>query len=273
MAETDPVLEAAIAALGEAGFKAGVSPVALILGSGFGAIEERCKVSAQLEYEQIPGFARPAGTPGHVCRLTQGRLFGKDVIVLRGRYHAYEGFAARELVFPVRAAQALGAQVLIATNAAGGIRDDLAAGSLMAITDHINLLGVNPLVGRQRLSGAAPFAAMAGAYDPALLEALTKAGVKASETLARGIYAAVLGPSFETEAEVRMLKALGADAVGMSTVPEVICARALGMRCCAFSLITNRAGSRDDSHAQTLRQGDETATRIGRVLEALLGLI
>lgn len=266
----DPVLDAAIAALEGAGFQRGASDVALILGSGFGAVEERCESRARIAYENVPGFARPAGTPGHVCRLTQGALFGRNALVFRGRYHAYEGFGPRELVFPVRVAHALGARTLIATNAAGAIRDDLEPGALMAITDHLNLMGVNPLVGRQRMEGATPFAPMAGAYDRALLAQLGAAAARVGERLASGVYAAVLGPSFETEAEVRMLGALGADAVGMSTVPEVICARALGMKVCAFSLITNRAGSREESHSANLAKGDETATRIARLLEELL---
>lgn len=270
MADSDPILDAAIASLENAGFKRGYAETALILGSGFGAIEERCESTARIAYEDVPGFARPTGTPGHVCRLTQGRLFGRNVLVFRGRYHAYEGFQPRELVFPVRAAHALGVNTLVATNAAGGIRDDLVPGTLMAIADHINLLGVNPLVGRQRMAGAAAFAPMAGAYDSSLQDQLLSAAKRAGEPMVAGVYAAVLGPSFETEAEVRMLKGLGADAVGMSTVPEVICARALGMKVAAFSLITNRAGSREESHAANLAKGEQVVTRIAKVLEALL---
>ena len=271
MPDSDPILDAAIASLEKAGFKRGLASHALVLGSGFGGIEERCESKARIAYEDVPGFARPTGTPGHVCRLTQGKLFGKPMLVFRGRYHAYEGFGPRELVFPVRVAHALGVDTLIATNAAGGIRADLAPGVLMAISDHINLLGVNPLVGRQRMSGATPFAPMAGAYDSTWLEKLIAAGKKSGEAMRPGEYAATLGPSFETEAEVRMLKGLGADAVGMSTVPEVICARALGMKVCAFSLITNRAGSRDESHSANLAKGEQVVTRIANVLEALLG--
>ncbi len=270
MPDSDPILDAAIASLEKAGFKRGQSETALVLGSGFGAIEERCQSAARIAYEEVPGFARPTGTPGHVCRLTQGKFCGRNVLVFRGRYHAYEGFQPRELVFPVRVAHALGVNTLVATNAAGGIRADLLPGALMAISDHINLQGVNPLVGRQRMSGAAPFAPMAGAYDGVLLEKLLAAGKTCGENMTRGVYAAVLGPSFETEAEVRMLKGFGADAVGMSTVPEVICASALGMRVCAFSLITNRAGSRDESHTANLAKGEQTVARIQRVLEALL---
>ncbi|MBE7490387.1 MAG: purine-nucleoside phosphorylase [Planctomycetes bacterium] len=248
------------------------APVALILGSGFGGMEGQCKADARINYADIPRWPRPSGLPGHACRLTQGRLWGRDVLVFRGRYHAYEGFAARELALIPQLAHALGAETLIVTNAAGGIRADLKPGSLMAITDHINQMGINPLVGPQRLPGAARFAPLAGAYDPALARALVKAGKAAGESVATGVYAAVLGPSFETAAEVRALKTLGADAVGMSTVPEVIVARALGLRVCGLSLITNRAGSTDDSHEGTLKQGTDNAPRLAAVLRELLGL-
>jgi inosine/guanosine/xanthosine phosphorylase family protein len=240
--------------------------VALILGSGFGEIESACKAAAQADYASIPGLPEPTGLAGHVCRLTQGKLWGRDALVFRGRYHAYEGFAPRELALLPRLAHELGARTIIITNAAGGIRDDLVTGSLMAITDHINLMGLNPLAGRERLPGAARFAPMAGAWDSALRAALVAAGTSVNETVATGVYAAVPGPSFETEAEVRALRAMGADAVGMSTVPEAIVARALGMSVCGLSLITNRAGSFDDSHEHTLRRATNNAPRVARVL-------
>ena len=255
------------------GLKPAPGSIALILGSGFGDIERQCKAAARVDYADIAGWPRPSGLPGHKCRLTQGKLWGRKVLVFRGRYHAYEGFAPRDLALIPQLAHALGATTVIVTNAAGGIRPGLNAGSLMAITDHVNAMGINPLVGLQRLPGAARFAPMAGAYDPALVSALVKAGKSAGETVAKGVYAAVLGPSFETAAEVRALKAMGADAVGMSTVPEVIVARALGLRVCGLSLITNRAGSSDDSHEGTLKQGTDNAGRVANVLRELFGLL
>ncbi len=267
--ERDMILDAALQALGEAGFKREESEIALVLGSGFGAIEDQCKSRAQVAYCDVPGFARPTGVAGHLCRLTQGNLWGKKALVLRGRYHAYEGFAVRELVFGVRVAHALGAKTVVLTNAAGGIRDDLQPGHLMAITDHINLIGVNPLVGRQRMEGARRFPPMAGLYNPKLAAALMAAAKTADVPMAAGVYAAVLGPSFETEAEVRMLKLIGADAVGMSTIPEAICAHALGMRVCGLSLITNRAGAATDDHEAGLKLADERSSRIARGLEGL----
>lgn len=255
------------------GLKPVPGSIALVLGSGFGGIERECKAATRVDYADIPGWPRPSGLPGHECRLTQGKLWGRDALVFRGRYHAYEGFAARELARIPQLAHTLGATTIVVTNAAGGIRRDLKAGSLMAITDHVNMMGLNPLVGLQRLPGAKRFAPMAGAYDGALVAALVKAGKAASETVTKGVYAAVLGPSFETAAEVRALKAMGADAVGMSTVPEVIVARALGLTVCGLSLITNRAGSSDDSHEGTLTQGANNADRVAAVLRALFGLL
>jgi len=253
--------------LRDRGFGAAAPTLALILGSGFGAIEAACEPKVRIDYVEIPGLPAPSGLPGHVCRLTQGNLWGANALVFRGRYHGYEGFTARELGLLPRLAQGLGASLLVVTNASGGIRPGLEAGNLLAITDHINLMGLNPLVGLPRISGAARFAPMAGAYDSALVDALVAAAGRAGESMQRGVYAAVLGPSFETAAEVRALAAQGADAVGMSTVPEVIVARALGMSVCGLSLITNRAGSSDDSHDRTLRQGADNAARLGRVLE------
>jgi len=233
--------------------------VALILGSGFGGIEQQVQGALSLPYKDIPGFPRPAGTSGHLCRLSQGELWGVNALVFRGRYHAYEGHTPRELAVCVQTASELGARTLVVTNAAGGIRADLQAGALMAITDHINLLGFSPLMGPSRLPGTEPFTPMAGAYDGALTQALVQAGA------VKGVYAAVIGPNFETPAEVEMLRRLGADAVGMSTVPEVIAARALGMRVCALSLITNRAGGSE--RVDTERAGN--AARLATVLEEL----
>jgi purine-nucleoside phosphorylase len=247
------------------GFGKSEPAVALILGSGFGLIEREMAGGVCASYCDIHGFPKPAGTSGHLCRLTQGELWGVNALVFRGRYHAYEGHSPRELAVCVETAFELGARTLVATNAAGGIRADLQPGSLMAITDHINLMGFSPLMGAQRLPGVAPFVPMGGAYDPALTRKLIDAGKAAGEPVAAGIYAAVPGPNFETPAEVEMLRRLGADAVGMSTVPEVITARALGMKVCALSLITNRAGGHE--HVNTEQAGN--GPRIAKVLKAL----
>ena len=259
-------LAAAARFLHARGFSPRAGTLAVILGSGFGQIEQACKAVARADYAAIPGLPEPSGLPGHVCRLTQGRMWGQNALVFCGRYHAYEGFSARDLALLPRLAHALGACTMVITNAAGGVRKNLTTGALMAICDHINMMGLNPLAGRHRLPGAARFAPMAGVYDAALLRTMLAAGKAAGEKLRMGVYAGVLGPSFETAAEVRMLRALGADAVGMSTVPEAIVAHALGMRVCGLSLITNRAGSSDDSHEKTLRRATRSAARIADVL-------
>ncbi len=259
----------AAAFLRRAGF--GASPaLAVILGSGFGEIEQAMQPDARAGYADIPGFPAPAGTAGHVCRVSEGSLWGTRALVFRGRYHAYEGRTPRELAACVCLAHALGARTLVVTNAAGGIRDDLQPGSLMAIRDHINLTGANPLIGLARMTGAAPFPAMGRAYDAQLTRALIAAGREVGEKISSGVYAAMSGPSFETPAEVEFLRRIGADAVGMSTTPEVIAAVALGMRVCGLSLVTNRAGGNDDSHDRVLKAGNDNGPRIARVLQGLV---
>ncbi|MCA8910117.1 MAG: purine-nucleoside phosphorylase [Planctomycetes bacterium] len=261
--------DSAMACLRDAGFGRDRPRVALILGSGWGAIEREVQDPFDIRYEDIDGFPPPAGTAGHECRLTEGALWGVPTLVFRGRYHAYEGHEARDLAIQMRIAHALGASTVILTNASGAIREDLQPGDLLAIRDHVNLMGLNPLAGFERVPGAKPFPAMGGAYDAELLDMLVQAGEQAGETIHRGVYAAVLGPSFETPAEVEMLRRLGADAVGMSTVPEAIAARALGLRVCGLSLVTNRAGGSEDSHEGTLKSAHDNAPRFANVLKAL----
>lgn len=261
--------ERAIANLRDAGFGGDKPRVALILGSGFGLIEREVRGPLNIRYEDIDGFPAPAGTVGHECRLTEGVLWGVPALVFRGRFHAYEGHAAADLAICVQVAHALGCGTLVVTNAAGGIHESLKPGDLMAITDHINLMGVNPLIGPNRLPGAKVFPSMGCAYDAGLTDMLENAGRAGDEVIKRGVYAAVLGPNFETPAEVEMLRRIGADAVGMSTVPEVLAARALGLRVCALSLITNTAGGSGDSHEGTLKSGSDNAPRFAKVLKAL----
>lgn len=244
---------------------------AIILGSGFGAIEQLLKDPFSIPYSEIPGFAQPSGTAGHKCRLSIGRLNGKLVALFRGRYHFYENHAGRDLVMPVRLAKALGVKSLLVTNASGGIREDLHSGALMVISDHINMLGVNPLMGASRMEGAPRFPPMAGAYQNQLSENLKLALAACDESVFEGIYAAVSGPSFETAAEVNMLNAIGADTVGMSTVPEVIAAHALGIQVAGLSLITNRAGGAGDSHENTIFSASENAGRIIKVINNWVG--
>lgn len=245
--------------------------VALILGSGLGGLAESVGDAVAVPYAEIPGFASTT-VEGHAGRLVAGTLEGVDVVVFQGRYHAYEGHDPRDLATPVRTAAALGAGTLVVTCAAGGVARRLGPGTLMCITDHINLMGRNPLVGPAR-EGEPRFPDMTDAYDPALRERAGAAADKLGIELAEGVYAAMLGPSYETPAEITMLERLGADAVGMSTVPEVIAARAVGLRVLGVALITNAAagvleGSLD--HDEVIAVGAAAAADFERLIRGTL---
>ena len=230
--------------------------VALVLGSGLGGLADQVEDPVAVPYGEIPGFADTA-VEGHAGRLVAGRLEGVDIVVLQGRYHAYEGHAPVALATPVRTAAALGARTLVVTCAAGAVTRRLAPGTLMLLTDHINLMGLNPLVGPGR-SGEPRFPDLTDAYDPALRARARATAAELGVELAEGVYAAMLGPSYETPAEIRMLERMGADAVGMSTVPEVIAARAAGLRVLGIALITNAAAGVVDGaldHAEVVAAG------------------
>ena len=236
--------------------------VALILGSGLGALAGEVENARDVPFAQIPGF-RVARVAGHSGSLIAGRLSGLDVVVLAGRVHLYEGWTPQEAAFPVRVVHALGAPILFVSNAAGAMNRLFQPGDLMAIDDHINLMWGNPLTG-QTVAGDQRFPDMSEPYDRDLRAEMHAAAREAGIPLADGIYAGLLGPTYETPAEVRMLQRLGADAVGMSTVPEVIVARTLGMRVAGVSFITNAASGSTGaplSHADVL---ETTATAGGR---------
>ena len=239
----------------------------LILGSGLGGLAKSIDHSIRIPFAEIPGF--PAATvAGHDGALIIGALRGRRVAALSGRFHMYEGHSAALAGFPVRVLWALGARDLFVSNAAGGISPRLAVGDLMMITDHLNLMGTNPLVGAAQ-EGEVRFPDMTDAYDPRLRHALRTTAEKLGITLREGVYAGLLGPTYETPAEVKMLRSLGADAVGMSTVPEVIVARAIGMRVAGVSCITNAAAGVTGaalSHAEVL----ETTARVSQKFEALV---
>jgi purine-nucleoside phosphorylase len=241
--------------------------IGIALGSGLGGLAEDIEGSIRIPFAEVPGF--PSATVvGHAGMLVCGRLGGRAVVALAGRFHMYEGHSPQLAAFPVRVMRELGAQVYFASNAAGGIRRDLAAGDLMVIVDHLNLTGVNPLTGSVE-EGDERFPDMSAAYDPALRELLESSARKAGVPVQEGVYAWLPGPSFETRAEVRMLERLGADAVGMSTVPEVIVARAMGMRVAGVSCIANAASGVTDApvlHADVL---DVTA-RAAKGFQALV---
>jgi len=212
---------------------------ALILGTGLGGLAARIDVEAEIPYEEIPGFARPT-VASHEGRLLCGTLGGKPVVAMQGRFHLYEGYPLRQATFPVRVLRALGATTLIVSNACGGMHPLWAPGDLMLIADHLNLLGDNPLVGANDARLGPRFPDMSMPYD-ADLRALARAvALEQRTTLREGVYAAVAGPNLETRAEYRMLRTLGADVVGMSTVPEVIVAVHGGMRVLGVSIITDQ---------------------------------
>lgn len=212
---------------------------AIVLGSGLGALADRLQDATRVPYAEIPGFHAPQ-VVGHRGELIRGTLGGREVLLLAGRFHMYEGHTAAAAAFPVRVVHALGARVLFVSNAAGGVRRTLKPGDLMLIRDHLNLMFRNPLIGALE-PGDIRFPDMSAPWSPRLAALLDAAAHDAGLTLPHGVYAGLLGPSYETPAEVRMLERLGADAVGMSTVPEVIVAAALRMEAAGISCITNHA--------------------------------
>jgi purine-nucleoside phosphorylase len=240
---------------------------ALILGSGLGGLAERLENAVSIPFRAMPGFP-PVSVSGHAGHLIAGTLGARRVIVASGRYHLYEGHAIDVVALPTRVLHAIGVRTLFVSNAAGGINRMMRAGDLMIIEDHLNLMGRSPLSGPQ-LPEETRFPDMSAPYDPALIAALRIAALETGISVASGVYAALLGPSYETPAEVRMLERLGADAVGMSTVPEVLVARALGMRVAGVSCITNVAAGMSAtplSHAEVL----ETTSRVARSFERLV---
>jgi purine-nucleoside phosphorylase len=241
---------------------------AIILGSGLGALADRVRDARRVPYRGIPGFHAPA-VEGHRGELIAGTLGGREVLLLAGRFHMYEGHPAQAAAFPVRVVHALGAKVLFASNAAGGVRRTFRPGDLMVIADHLNLMFRNPLTGPVE-PGDTRFPDMSAPWSPRLAALLEEAAREAGVVLQRGVYAGLLGPSYETPAEVRMLERLGADAVGMSTVPEVIVARAIGMECAGVSCITNHAAGITAApldHAEVVEVGARAADAFCALVE------
>ena len=212
--------------------------IALLTGTGLGESAESLEIYASFEYEDIPHF--PTSTvESHLGRLLFGGMQGKQVIVMQGRFHLYEGYSPLEVTFPIRVMQELGVKILILSNAAGGLNPGFKAGDLMIITDHINLTGSNPLIGPNENRWGIRFPDMIGAYDKNLTALAENAGKNAGIHLQKGVYAGLKGPSLETPAEVRFLKTIGADAVGFSTVQEVVAAVHAGIKVLGLSTITN----------------------------------
>lgn len=252
--------------------RTGVDGVRLgfVLGSGLSALAESVENGARLPFSELPGFP-DASVSGHAGEVVVGRLQGVQVALLAGRAHYYEQGDAAAMKAPIEMLRALGAEVLALSNAAGSTREEIGPGALMAISDHINLAGANPLIGE---SGEARFVNMVGAYDPELRVRLEAAAATQQIDLTEGVYAWFSGPSFETPAEIRMARTLGADAVGMSTAPEAILGRYFGLRVVAVSVITNFAAGmtgRSLSHEETKTEAAKSEGRFQQLMTGFAG--
>jgi len=259
------------AAAGEIAARAGgLEPrLGLMLGSGLGELADRLEDRVEIPYGELPGF-HAGGLAGHAGALVLGRLAGQPVVIFSGRWHVYEGIEGAAITTPIRTLKALGAEMLLLTNAAGSLRPEAGPGSLVCLSDHINLLAFNPLIGPNDDAAGPRFPSLRDAYDPELRARLHAAAEALGIGLHDGVYLAVAGPSFETPAEIRAFRTLGADLVGMSTVPEVIAARHAGLRVAAVSAVTNLAegmGGEELSHDQTLRVARQGAAQLGPLIE------
>jgi purine-nucleoside phosphorylase len=254
--------------------------IGIVLGTGLGGFAERLTDAVAIPYAEIPHFPRPT-VEGHAGRLVLGSFADTPLAVMQGRVHAYEGYTPRQVVYPVRVLSRLGIRTLVVTNAAGGIRTDLASGQLVLISDHINFTGTNPLAGPNDPRLGERFFDMSDAYSRRLRALAHRAAESEGVRLPEGVYLGLIGPSFETPAEIRAFRTLGADLVGMSTVHEVIAARHVGMDVLGFSSVTNMAagvlGSQDQvepiNHAEVLEIGRRVQQTLTRVLAALVPLL
>jgi purine-nucleoside phosphorylase len=252
--------------------------IGMILGSGLNRLAEAVKDAARISYADIPHFPRPT-VEGHAGQLVLGRLQGSDVAIMQGRAHFYEGYPIQQVVFPVRVMQVLGIKTLIVTNAAGGLNPQFQAGELMLISDHLNMIGMagsNPLFGPNDDSLGPRFPDMSQAYDPHLRSIARQVAREHEIPLHVGVYAGLSGPSFETPAEIRFLRTIGADAVGMSTVPEVIVARHGGIRVLGISGISNllvpeATAGHETTHEEVLSAGEEIVPRLTTLICGVLG--
>jgi xanthosine phosphorylase len=247
----------------------GLTPrIGMVLGSGLGGVAEELEGAVSIPYSELPGF-RSGTVAGHAGALVLGSLAGVPVACLQGRSHLYEGIEASALTTPIRTLKLLGCSALLLTNAAGSLRPEVGPGSLVGISDHINMLGFNPLVGPNDEEIGPRFPSLGDAYDGELRAALERVAARHEVPWQEGVYLACTGPSFETPAEIRAFRTLGADLVGMSTVPEAIVARHCGLRVAAVSVVTNLAEGLSDeplSHEQTLAQAGRGGAALRRML-------
>lgn len=250
-----------------------VSPtVACVLGSGLADVANAISDPMLIPYEEVPHFPRPT-VHGHFGNLILGHVGKTRVIFLQGRFHYYEGHSFDTVTFPIRVLARLGVKTVILTAATGGIASQLAPGDILTLSDHLNLLGTNPLRGPNNERFGPRFPDMTQVYDPALRDLAVDEATKLGLTLKSGVYAAVPGPSYETPAETRMLRTLGADVVGMSTVPEAIVARHMGLKVLAFALVTNAAAGvagAPITHEEVLAVGRVAGSRLGQIIDGVV---
>ena len=246
--------------------------IGIILGTGLGALGEKIDTDCTIPYADVPGFARPT-VAGHAGQLILGRIRDVPVIVMEGRFHCYEGYSAREVTFPVRLFKAVGAETLIVSNACGGMNPIYIQGDLMVIEDHINLMGVNPLAGPNEDALGPRFPDMSASYDPGLIKLAEETALSLGMKLQRGVYVAVMGPNLETRAEYRMLRTMGADVVGMSTVPEVIVAAHAGLRVLGMSVVTDLClpdALKPASIDQIIKTANEAEPKLAKLVEEVI---
>lgn len=249
--------------------------VAIILGSGLGSLADEVTDSVKIPYAGIPNFKVPK-VAGHGGQLVVGKLSGVEVLVQQGRWHFYEGYTLDEVVLPVRVYQELGIETVIITNAAGGVNQSFQVADLMLITDHLNLMGTNPLIGESGKLFGTQFPDMSEVYDKALQNLAKQVAIDQKLDLKTGVYGALTGPSYETPAEIRMLRTLGADAVGMSTVPEAISARHRGLKVLGISCITNMAAGVTNqplSHEEVKEAADQAMTKFISLIKGIVAKI
>jgi purine-nucleoside phosphorylase len=249
--------------------------IAVVLGSGLGGFADDFEEPVSIPYEEIPGFMRSTAQ-GHAGRLVVGKVDSVPVLAMQGRVHYYEGYSLEEVTFPVRTFGLLGVKTLVLTNAAGGINVQLTQGALMVISDHVNLMGVNPLRGPNDDRFGPRFPDMSTVYSPELQELVGEEARAINVEVRRGIYCALTGPSYETPAEIHLLRNIGADAVGMSTVPEAIVARHMGLEVLGISCITNMAAGIGDepiNHEEVMATGDRVRVTFTELLRRVIGAI
>jgi purine-nucleoside phosphorylase len=246
--------------------------VGIVLGSGLGAFAEDLGQPVAIPYDEIPGFAH-ATVEGHAGRLVIGTVEGVAIAAMQGRFHFYEGYGLEDVTFPIRVLKLLGVRTLILTNAAGSLNTELSPGSLMVISDHINLMGVNPLIGPNDERFGPRFPDLTSTYEPALQTIVIDEAKAVDVEMRRGVYAALSGPSYETPAEIHMVRTLGADAVGMSTVPEAIVARHMDIQVIGISCITNLAAGVSDrpvDHSQVIATGERVRVQFTELIRRVI---